>query len=202
MALTALITFTANSILTAAQLNTYIGSGGNLGHMCAVVVTTAGDTTYATNSSTMGRVGKGFTGQVYRQSGGNAPEWFSLTPIMDGARSTTGSFSSVTTQKATVTLAIPTSWSTGWNLMAWGVVRFVWDGTATSGDAELLIGGVSMTPNNEQDIVTTAVNPVSVIGHELSTSTGSVTVGLAVTGNGTGTYADAWVTALACVVGD
>jgi len=203
MTLSALMTFTANSILTAAQLNTYIGSGGNLQHMCAVVVTTAGDTTYATNSSTMARVAKGNTGDVYRQSAGNAPEWHPMHPVMNGDRSATGGVTSSGTQKITTQLTIPTSWSTGWTCMAWGAGRIIWNGSATTADAELYVAGSAMAPSTEQDVqeatvtgelVTTAF---SVIGCDPDrTETGSVQVGLFMVANGAADYADAWVSAI------
>jgi hypothetical protein len=191
----------SGTVLTAAQWNASVRD--NLAETSAAVVTTAGDTTYANAANSMARLAKGNTGNVYRQSSGNAPEWFSLHPVFNGNRSATGSVSSAGTQKVTCTLTIPTSWSTGWTLMAWGAGRFIWNGAGTTGDAELYVAGSGMNPSTEQDVqeatvtgelVTTAF---SVVGCDPGrTDVGATVVGLFLVSDAAADYADAWVTAV------
>lgn len=168
----------------------------NLLETSAATVTTAGDIVYADGANSMARlaIGDDFD---YLQVSSGVPDWVDSRTRKTGDRSTTGSVSTVGSQKATATLNIPSSWSTGWTCQATGVARFIWNGTATSGDMELYVAGSAFSPGTEQDLVSTSVTgPVTVIGNDNAlTSTGVVTVGLYLVANGTADYADAWITA-------
>jgi hypothetical protein len=63
-------------IITAAQWNTFLGSAGNITLTAPGVVTTQGDTVYATAANTLARLAKGSSRQsLSMNSGATAPEW-------------------------------------------------------------------------------------------------------------------------------
>ena len=174
----------------------------NLLETSAAVVTTAGDITYANGANSMARLALAPEGNVLR-AGATAPEWVSMHPQFTGDRSATGSVSSSGTQKVTASLAIPAGWSTGWTCMAWGAGRFIWNGSATTGDAELYVAGAPMAPGTEQDVeektTTGTMDTVafSLIGCDVARSdVGVVSVGLFMVANGAADYADLWVSAI------
>ena len=76
------MTWTAGSdratgdVITAAQWNNFLGSAGNITLTAPGVVTTEGDTVYATAANTLARLAKGTGRQsLSMNSGGTAPEW-------------------------------------------------------------------------------------------------------------------------------
>ena len=63
-------------VITAAQWNGYLGSAGNITLTAPGVVTTQGDTVYATAANTLARLAKGTGRQsLSMNSGATAPEW-------------------------------------------------------------------------------------------------------------------------------
>jgi len=188
--------FVANTVLTAAQLNAQVVN--NILETAAATAAAAGDLIYADAANSMGsRLAIGAAG-LQLTSSGTVPQWEDRNPRNAIGASTTGSFSSTGTQKATATFTIPDAWSTGYTVLTWGVVRLVWDGTATTADIQPYVAGTAIALT-EQDIVSTAVvAPVSVVGtRNGETATGVITVGLVVKGNGSGSYKDAVIQALA-----
>ena len=93
MAWTTPKTFTAGSVLTAAELNTHLRD--NLNETCAPTVTTAGDMTYADAANSMGgRLALGAAGE-FMVSDGSAPTWKGFASSQQNASAftfTNGSF--------------------------------------------------------------------------------------------------------------
>lgn len=76
-------TVVTGTVITAAWGNTV---RDNLGATAAAIVTTQGDTVYATGANALARLPKGTGLQIYRMnSGATAPEWVTLTAALVGA---------------------------------------------------------------------------------------------------------------------
>ena len=67
---------TTGDIITAAQWNTWLGTSGDMSLTAAGIVTTQGDTVYATAANTLARLPKGTAYQeLGMNSGATAPSW-------------------------------------------------------------------------------------------------------------------------------
>lgn len=82
MAYTSPMTYVAGAVLTAGQMNTYVRD--NVLATAVAIVTTQGDTVYASAANTLARLAKGTAYQHLRiNSGATAPEWTSAAVAPD-----------------------------------------------------------------------------------------------------------------------
>jgi hypothetical protein len=76
MAWTDGVDYSTGQLISASIWNNYLGAAGNIDLTAPGVVTTAGDTTYATGDNTLSRLAKGTARQTLAMnSGATAPEW-------------------------------------------------------------------------------------------------------------------------------
>ena len=76
MAWTDGVDYSTGQLISASIWNNYLGAAGNIDLTAPGVVTTAGDTTYATGDNTLARLAKGTARQTLAMnSGATAPEW-------------------------------------------------------------------------------------------------------------------------------
>ena len=67
---------TTGDLITAADWNAYLGTTGSIMNTAAAVVTTAGDTVYASAANTMARIPGGTATYVLTSNGAtSAPSW-------------------------------------------------------------------------------------------------------------------------------
>ena len=76
MAYTSGVDYSTGQLISASIWNSYLGSGGSVDLTATGIVTTAGDTTYATGSKVLARLPAGSARQTLSMnSGASAPEW-------------------------------------------------------------------------------------------------------------------------------